>query len=281
MFQNKGVLNSFPVFSFQNFPHVLAETCITEDFPRSQGGVVAFNIFWEVRSFLCKWGSTALRPSILDRPSQVAPWILSAPQLEHGNLMKVPTDFVTPAATNGHWGHHRPAQKNGTQIHQINRSVGATCWKGWRPRALICGILGIAWGNEGMPHQGLSVALSPGPGLNATDKHLVTYPYMLEDFTLKPIIQRHFCAAGEDVVDSAIVHGIDCLCALPSHLGTSFFQIPQSDGLIGAAWDNPSGFGNIRMIGFFLTEPVCPNQDLLWCWIFRCIRIIALNLTTT
>lgn len=134
MFQKKGVLNNFPVFSFQNFPHVLAEACIT-DFPRSQGGVVAFNIFWEVRSlFLCmlcvnlkQRGSTALRPSILDRPSQVAPWILSAPQLEHGNLVKVPTDFVTPAATNGHWGHHRPAQKNGTQIHQINRSVGATC----------------------------------------------------------------------------------------------------------------------------------------------------------
>lgn len=192
MFQKKGVLNSFPVFSFQNFPHVLAETCITEDFPRSQGGVVAFNIFWEVRSFLCKWGSTALRPSILDRPSQVAPWILSAPQLEHGNLMKVPTDFVTPAATNGHWGHHRPAQKNGTQIHQINRSVGATCWKGCQaaamkrfvrtpltkwPRALTRGILFSPEAMKNLHTRCLSVALSPGPGLNATDKHLVTlYP---------------------------------------------------------------------------------------------------------
>lgn len=103
-FQKKGVLNNFPAFSFQNFPHVLAEACITEDFPRSQGGVVALSFGKCVPlCMLCvnlkHRGSTALRPSILDRPSQVVPRILSTPQLEHGNLVKVPTDFVTPAVT--------------------------------------------------------------------------------------------------------------------------------------------------------------------------------------
>ena len=106
-FQKKGVLNNFPVFSFQNLPHVLAEACITEDFPRSQGGVFAFNIFWEVRSFLCM-----LCVNLKQRGS-------TASQLEHGN---VPTDFVTPAVT-WTWGHHRPAQQKNGGKHIVS-SVG-------------------------------------------------------------------------------------------------------------------------------------------------------------
>lgn len=86
------------------------------------------------------------------------------------------------------------------------------------------------------PHHGLSVALSPGPGLNATDKHLGFCIHYVGRFYPEAYHAGfHFCAASEDVVDSAIVHRIDCLCALPNHLGTSFFQIPQSDGLIAAA----------------------------------------------